>query len=147
METTKQIWQSTGEGWLEEHTVDTAPNPDNPDNSVMAMCIGEMLRELNDIEKTIADLVVPRGMGEFDTAAFQDRYGSQKALLRLKAMAIRQVVERVRTRCANHVSRVESQLRTERKPIEFLASIQNAVNNYFATQSEHAYRKLQKGVM
>lgn len=140
----KHVWRTTGECWLEEHTVDAPPNPDKPDNTVIGMGIGEMLRGLKDIERTIADMVVPRGMGELDTAAFHDRYGSQKALLRLKTIAISQVVERVRTRCANYVSRVESQLRTERKPIEFLASVQNTVNNYFAARSEQAYRKLQR---
>lgn len=138
------VWQTTGDNWLEEHTVDTPPIPDEPDKTVMGMGIGEMFRELKDIDQTMSELVVPRGMGEFDTAAFQDRYTAQKALFRLKTRAMRQVIERVSTRCANYVSRVEAQLRSERKPIEFLASVQNTVNNYFAVRSEDAYRKLQK---
>lgn len=92
----------------------------------------------------IRDLTVPPGMGEFDTAAFTDRYDSQKAQLRLRINAILTIKDRIKTRCLNYAIRIERQLQAQQKSISFLGQIQNDVHNYFATHSEDVYNKLQK---
>lgn len=122
-ETQKQVWHETGEIWLAEHFLDSSFIPGEPDKTVLAIGVGEMRRDLEEIDKKITDMVVPHGLGQFDAAAFEDRYNRQKSMLRLRATAIHQILERVRNRCVDYASRVEKQLRSARKTVEFLASV------------------------
>jgi hypothetical protein len=95
-------------------------------------------------ELSIRDLALPSGMGEFDTAAFTDRYVSKKEWLRLRIRAVHTVRDRIKTRCLNYAIRVERQLQAQSKSQNFLEQIQNEVNNYFKAHSEDLYTKLQK---
>lgn len=115
---------------------------DNPEETVLG--VGEMQKELELHKQTISELNIPNGMEAYDAAVFTDQYDTQKFNLRLRVSAIHTIQERIRTRCLNYASRVEKQIMVQNKPNEFLSDVQNLVNNYFATNSEETYRKLQK---
>ena len=82
-------------------------------------------------------------MGELDTALV-GRYVNQKSQIRLHISAIHTVKEQIKTRCLNYAIRIERQLQSQKKSINFLEQIQNGVNNYFKAHSEDVYTKLQK---
>jgi hypothetical protein len=89
-------------------------------------------------------MAIPPGMGEYDTAAFTDRYNNKKTRIRLRISAINTIKERIKARCLNYAIMVERQLETQRKTQCFLEQVQNDVNNYFKAHSEDVYMKLQK---
>lgn len=140
----EHIWNTTTEHWIAERTMGYSPIEGEPDKTVLALGVGEMQKELTYIEKKIADLSIPTGLGEYDAAAFTDRYNSTKSRLRLRMSAINTIMERIRTRCLNYASRLEKQIKSQEKPTQFLSEVQNVVNNYFSTHSDETYRKLQK---
>ncbi len=143
-EVKEYLWKETGEHWLAERTVQFTINLDEPDKTVLALGVGDMQNEIFDIQQTITDLRVPAGMGEVDTAAFTDRYDTEKSRWRLRLSAIKTLRERIRTRCVNYASRIEKQIQAQEKPTEFISEVQTIVNNFFATRSESIYNKLQK---
>lgn len=89
-------------------------------------------------------MALPSGMGEFDTAAFTDRYHNQKVQLRLRIRALYALKERIRSRCLNYAISVERQLEAQRKAQRFLDEIETEVNNFFKARSDDVYMKLQK---
>jgi hypothetical protein len=134
------------EYWLDTHTLDysLATDENGEECNIFAFGVGEIASELEQAELSIRDLTLPEGMGEFDTAAFTDRYTSKKEWLRLRIRAVHTVRERIKTRCLNYAIRVERQLQAQSKSQNFLQQIQNEVNNYFKAYSEDVYTKLQK---
>jgi hypothetical protein len=134
------------EYWLDTHTLDysLATNEDGEERNILAVGVGQIASELEQGELSIRDLTLPSGMGEFDTAAFTDRYMRTKELLRLRIRAVHTVRDRIKTRCLNYAIRVERQLQAQSKSQNFLEQIQNEVNNYFKAHSEDLYTKLQK---
>lgn len=145
-ETQKFLWETSHKYWLDSHTLDffLATDDYGEDRNVLTIGAGEFDPELEQWERSIQDMTVPPGMGEFDTAAFTDRYNNQKAQIRLRIKAIQTVKERVKTRCLNYAIRIERQLDAQRKAQSFLEQVQNDVNNYFKAHSEDVYTKLQK---
>lgn len=145
-ETQKELDKISLDYWLDIHTLDfslsTTVNGD--EKNVIKIPVGEMKSELEQWERSINDLTLPSGMGEFDTAAFTDRYNNQKAQIRLMIKAVYIVKERVKTRCLNYAIRTEKQLLGQKKSQGFLQECQNLVNNYFKQHSEDVYTKLQK---
>lgn len=141
----KLIWDKTFEDWVEGRTIKYSSRSSYDDEPlVFTFSVGQFDHELKQREKSIADLVIPTGMGEFDTAAFTDRYDTYKAQHRLQIQSIQTIRTRIKTRCFNYASRIEKQLEAQSKPVLFLETIQNEVNNYFGTHCEEVYNKLQK---
>lgn len=138
------LWNGTGERWLEERTLDYSLDMEEDDRRVLAMGVGEMIHEVEHMERSIQDLELPQGMGEFDTAAFTDRYTGLKGQMRFKIRACRSLLERVRTRCLNYATRIERQLQAAERASDFVGSAQLDVHNYYAERSEPAYKKLRK---
>jgi hypothetical protein len=145
-EAQKFLYEKSLEYWLDTHSLDFSLATDDygEDPNVLVIGAGEFDPELEQWERSIQDMAVPTGMGEFDTAAFTDRYNNQKAQIRLRIKAIQTVKERLRTRCLNYAIRIERQLEAQRKAQSFLEQAQNDVNNYFKAHSEDVYTKLQK---
>jgi hypothetical protein len=56
------------------------------------------------------------------------------------------VLERVRTRCLQYATRVESQLAAQVKTGNLISSIQQDVDNFYAARSEPVYQALAKSV-
>ncbi len=139
----KLVWNDTTDYWINERTMRKSIT-DNPEETVLALGVGEMQKELELHKQTISELNIPNGMEAYDAAVFTDQYDTQKFNLRLRVSAIHTIQERIRTRCLNYASRVKKQIMVQNKPNEFLSDVQNLVNNYFATNSEETYRKLQK---
>lgn len=140
----KFVWDNTGDRWIEERTLSFSLDSDVPDKNVLAMGIGELKREVEQMEQSIEDLRLPPGMGEFDTAAFTDRYGSLKGDMRLKIRACYTVIERVRTRCLYYASRVEAQLQAQQQTSNLVEGLQTEVNNHYAVRADSVYQKLHK---
>ena len=145
-EAQKFLVEKSLEYWLDTHTLDynLATNEDGENCNILAFGVGQISSELEQWELSIKDMTLPVGMGEFDTAAFTDRYTSKKELIRLRIRAVHKVKERIKTRCLNYAIRVERQLQAQSKSQNFLQQIQNEVNNYFKAHSEDVYTKLQK---
>lgn len=145
-EARKLLWEISLEYWLDSHTLDfTLSTDDNgEERNILDIGVGELDSELEKWEHSIQDMTIPPGMGEFDTAAFTDRYNNRKAQIRLRMQAIQTVKERIKTRCLNFAIRIERQLEAQQKSQSFLEQTQNDVNNYFKAHSEDVYTKLQK---
>ena len=143
-EVQKYLWGQSLKQWLEGRTLDDSPIVDDEDRRVMTIGAGECDPEIEQLERSIQDKTVPSGMGEFDTAAFTDRYVGDKTQLRLRIRAVQTIKERIKTRCLNYAIRLERQLQAQRKSVNFLQQIQNEVNNHFKAHSDDVYTKLQK---
>jgi hypothetical protein len=105
-----QLWQVTQERWIQERTCQTLSSDDEGRN-VLGMGVGELFRDIENMERSIDDLQIPSGLGEYDAAAFTDQYVRLKGEMRLKIRACNEVLERVRTRCLYYATRVEGQLK------------------------------------
>lgn len=138
------LWKKTTESWIDERDLQYSLDPEREDRTVLALGVGELQADLINLEKSIADLTLPSGMGEFDTAAFTDRYLEKKSELRLRIKSTQTILERIRTRCMVYASRIEKQLSIQIDSAGFFSKVQNMVNNYFAVRSEPIYQKLQK---
>jgi len=145
-EAQKFLVEKSLEYWLDTHTLDysLATNEDGEECNILTFGVGQIASELEQGELSIKDLKLPQGMGEFDTAAFTDRYMNKKEWLRLRIRAVHTVKDRIKTRCLNYAIRVERQLQAQSKSQDFLQQIQGEVNNYFKAYSEDVYTKLQK---
>ncbi len=145
-EAQKYLYDQSLERWLEIHTVpfSLGENDDGEEQNVLSVAVGEIESEAEQWERSINDLRIPAGMGEFDTAAFTDRYDAQKAVMRLRIKGLRIVRERIKTNCLNYAIRVERQLKAQQKVQGFLEEAQETVNNYFKARSEDVYLKLQR---
>jgi hypothetical protein len=146
-EAQKYLLTRSFERWLKSRTLpyslagsETDENPKN----VLVISVGEFPEELRQCEKSISDLVVPSTMGEYDSAAFTDRYDQIKGQLRMRIKSINTIKDRVLNRCLNFAIGVERQLLSQQKSVQFLQYAQNEVQNYFKTRSDDVYEKLQK---
>ncbi|RII25142.1 MAG: hypothetical protein CXR31_14730 [Geobacter sp.] len=145
-ETQKFLYENSFTYWIDTHTLDYSlgTSEDGDARNVLTIAVGEINPELEQWERSIQDLALPPGMGEFDTAAFTDRYTGRKSQIRLRIKAIHTVKERIKTRCLNYAIRIERQLQAQSKSKSFLDQIHNDVNNYFKAHSDDVYVKLQK---
>ena len=143
----KYIWEHSYTRWLTYRTLPFAASVDNDtgeSRNILVISVGEFPEELKQCEKSIADLAIPPTMGEYDSAAFTDRYDVVKSQLRLRIKAINTIKNRVLNQCLNFAIGVERQLATQEKSVSFLQSAQNDVQNYFKSRSDDVYEKLQK---
>ncbi len=142
----KFLAEKAFERWLETRTVpyNLGTNEDGDPKNVLISAVGEIDSLLIQTELSIKELTVPPGMGEFDTAAFTERYKAKKEYLRAYIGALNMVRNRIKTRCLTYATHIERQFQAQAKSQNFLQQIQNEVNNYFKTYSEDVYTKLQK---
>ncbi len=142
----KFLDETSLEYWLDTHTLDISlpTNDKGEEQKVLAIGVGEIKPELERWERSIQDLKLPSGMGEFDTAAFTDRYTYKKEWIRFRIRAVHTIKERIKTRCLNYAIRIERQLQAQKKTESFLQESHNEVNNYFKAHSKDVYTKLQK---
>lgn len=138
------LWKTTLDRWLEERSLPYSLCPDHEETNVLAMGVGELIHEVEQMEKSIDDHKLPAGMGEFDTAAFTDRNSEMKAQARIKIRACHTVLQRVRTRCLNYATRIEHQVAAADSASDLMASVQNTVHNFYAERCESTYQKLRK---
>jgi hypothetical protein len=131
--------------WLETHTLPFEMGVDEDGNpkKVLTTLVAEIDPELDQWEKTIADMTVPQGMGEYDTAAFFDENARKKAAIRQRMRALQTIKQKVAARCLDYLSQLERQLTAQNQTQGFLDQVQNEVNNFFKARSEaDVYRKL-----
>lgn len=143
----KYLYKRSFERWLESRTLPFSVSGDDARDeakNVLVISVGELPEELRQCEKSIADLVIPPTMGEFDSAAFTAQYDRIKSQLRMRIKAINTIKDRVLNRCLNFAIGVERQLAAQEKSASFLQAAQNEVQNYFKSRSEDVYEKLQK---
>lgn len=135
------------EFWIELHALDfnlVGDDDSGEKRNILAIGIGEIKSELEQWEYSIKDLNIPNGMGEFDTAAFADRYNNEKVIMRTRIRAINTIKDRIKTLCLNYAIKIEKQLQSQQKSENFLHEYYKEVNNYFKTYSDDVYIKLQK---
>ena len=99
----KFLDETSREYWLDTHTLDYSlgTNEKGEDQNILAIGVGEIRPDLEQFERSIQDLELPPGMGEFDIAAFTDRYTNKKEWIRLRIRAVHTIKERIKTRCLN----------------------------------------------
>lgn len=114
------------------------------EKNILIMSVGEFQSDLEQCERQIMDLKIPSSMGEFDSAAFMDRYSRIKYQLRLRIKAIGMIKSKILNHCFSYANQIENQLDAQQKSINFLAWVQNEVQNYFKIRSEDIFDKLQK---
>ena len=139
-----KLWKATLERWIEERTLSGPPTGDDGEENVLAMGVGDLLREVEGMEKSILDLGLPPGLDPYDTAAFTDDHVTLKGEMRLKIRACNEIIERIRTRCLYYVTRVETQLKAEVHTSELLGNLQRDVHNFYAEHCEPAFQSLRK---
>ena len=145
-EAQKFLWEKSLEYWLDLHTLNFSfgTTDEGEDRNVLAIGVGTLDREIEQLERSIQEMIIPPGLNAYDSAALTDRYNNEKSQIRLRIMAIQTIKERVRTRCLNYAIRIERQLEAQRKAQNFLEQTQSDVNNYFKAHSEDVYIKIQK---
>ena len=134
------------ERWLDLHQIDCnwVTSEEGEEKDVFAVSILEIDHEINQWEQSTKEMTVPKGMGEFDTAAFTDSYTREKARIHLRIKALQIIKQRVKTRCLNYATVIERQFEAQKKPKSFLEDCQTEVSNYFMAHSIGVYEKLQK---
>ena len=142
----KFLLKTSFEYWLDSRTFEQAPDAPKSEGEkkVLITSVGEFPAELEQCERSIGDLTLPSGLGEYDSAAFTDRHNTQKVNLRLRIRYINTIKSRILNKCLNFAIQVERQLDAQRKTISFLEQAQNEVQNYFKVRSPDVYEKLQK---
>lgn len=149
-EAQKFVFDTSLERWLELHTIDMMTpdkelqKPVGDRRNVLMIAAGEIDSELQQWERAISDMALPTSMGEFDTAAFTDRFIGNKGEMRMRIRAIHTIKARLKTRCLNYAIQIERQLDAQRQNQGFLESVQNDVNNFFKARSDDVFTKLQK---
>lgn len=129
----KFLSEKSLEYWLDTHTLDCnfGTNDNGEELNILAISVGKIDSDLEQCERSIQDMEVPSGMGEFDTAAFTDQFSTQKAKMRFRIRAVHTIKDRIKARCLNYAIRIEKQLLAQSKSQSFLQETQNDVNNYF----------------
>lgn len=145
-ETQKYLLEHSFEIWLQSRTLRTSPIPgeENKDRNVFVISVNDFPSEIEQCEKQISDLTLPATMGEYDSAAFTDRYTPIKAQWRQRISSINTIKSRSLNRCLNFAIQIERQFDAQSKSITFLERAQNEVQNYFKSRSDDVYQKLQK---
>jgi hypothetical protein len=146
-EAQKYLFTHSFERWLKSRTLPFSMGisaAGKEERNVLVISVGEFPAELEQCERSIADFALPSTMGEYDSAAFTDRYSAMKGQLRLRIKGINTIKSRILNHCLNFSIQVEKQLQAQTKSVLFLQSAQNEVQNYFKTRSDDVYEKLQK---
>ncbi len=140
----QHLWKVTQERWIHERTFSQGISPDEEGRNVLAMAVGNLCREIENMEKSIEDLRLPPGLGEYDAAAFTDQNMRLKGQMRLKIRACDEVLERIRTRCLYYANRLEGQLAAEAHTSSLVSKVQQDVHNFYAERCDPAFQSLRK---
>jgi hypothetical protein len=146
-EAAHQLWISTQERWIAEHTSLQLSGPGDDDGNqrnLLYLGVAELAHEIASMQSSIADLQLPTGLGEYDTAAFAAQYTREKALMRLKIRACQEILERIRARCLYYANRLESQLAAEAHTSDLVGEVQREVHNFYAERCDAAFQSLKK---
>ncbi|CAN7640926.1 hypothetical protein LJR260_004674 [Variovorax paradoxus] len=148
-EARKYLREQSLERWLRMRTMPDLPfvmNSGSGDDkrNVFVVSAADLDADIEQCERSIADMTIPPSMGEFDTAAFTDRFLSSKGLLRQRIRTLQTTKTIVLDHCQNFAIKVERQLAAQVKTMSFLAEAQNQVQNYFKARSADVYDKLLK---
>jgi hypothetical protein len=146
-EARQYLYKTAQDSWLKRRTLevpDSNNRRDEGSEKTLTGGIADLQRDVELFTGAIKDMELPSGMGEFDTAAFTDRYVDRKLAYRGRMRLSNVVIERVRTLCWNYASRVEKQLAIQAGNVHFLTVVQDTVNNFFAARSSETYEKLMK---
>jgi hypothetical protein len=148
-EAQKFLFETSLNRWLEAHTIDLhlpedEGKADGDKHNLLKVAAGELDSEIEQWNAAINDFALPPGMGEYDTAAFTDRFVQHKADIRQRIKALVTIRARLKTRCLNYAIGIERQLGLQTKGQGFLEAVQNEVNNYFKARSDDVFLKLQK---
>lgn len=139
---------NSAERWIESRTLAYGPTgtslAGDDSKRVLTISVGDFPTELDQCEKSINDLALPASMGEYDSAAFTDRYHSIKGDFRLRIKAINTIKTRVLNRCLNFAIQIERQLVIQNSTSSYLEKTQNDVLNYFRARSDDVYQKIHK---
>jgi|SRR5271165_22842 len=118
------------ERWLDVHALEFSLDREDPDKNVLLIGVTELQPELDQLERSIADMVVPANMHPHDIAAFTDQFSRNKSNLRLRIKAVQTIKARLLARCFEYATQIEMQLDRQRKNQGFLDLVQNDVNNF-----------------
>jgi hypothetical protein len=137
------------ERWLRMRTIaelssDSNSGSGDDQRNVLAVSAADLDADIDQCEKCIADMAIPPNMGEFDTAAFTDRFLAGKGQLRHRIRILQTIKTIVLDHCQNFAIKIERQLAAQVKTVSFLADAQNQVQNYFKARSVDVYDKLLK---
>lgn len=143
-EARKYLYQISKKRWLEIHTLDFSVLPDKPDYNVQRVAVTQLDAEIEQLQRAIANHVVPANMHPYDTAAFTDRYNQANEVYALGIKGMQTVKARLKAFCLEYATHMEHQLDLQRKNQGFLDLVQNDVNNFFKAQCSDVYVKLQK---
>jgi len=142
------LMSQSAERWLDSRTLPFGPNGatavGDDTKRVLIVSVGDFPAELDQCEKSINDLALPASMGEYDSAAFTDRYQSIKSEFRLRIKSINIIKTRVLNKCLNFAIQMERQLAIQSTTKSYLEKMQNDVLNYFRSKSEDVYQKIHK---
>jgi len=140
----QHLWKETQERWIHERTFSQGISPEEEGRNVLAMGVGDLCREIENMEKSIEDLRLPPGLGEYDAAAFTDQNARLKGQMRLKIRACNEVLERIRTRCLYYANRLDGQLAAEAHASDLVSKVQQEVHNFYAERCDPAFQSLRK---
>lgn len=148
-ETRKYLRERSLERWLRLRSVTDTTSARNSgsnegEDKVFVVSAADLDADIEQCEKSIADLAVPPSMGEFDTAAFTDRFLRTKQQFRGRIQTLQTTKTKVLDHCQNFAIKVERQLAAQAITVNFLAEAQNQVQNYFKAHSADVYDKLLK---
>lgn len=147
-EAKKFIFERSLEHFLELHTIegvdpDTSKAEGDRANVLMAAA-GEIESEIKRWQDTLADLVPPSGLSQYDMAEFTASAMEQKGIVRTRLAGLHTIKARLKTRCLNYALEIERQLDAGRQQDKFLHSVQTEVYNYFKGRSDDVVQKLIK---
>jgi len=147
-EAKKFIFERSLEGFLELHTIegvdpDTSKAEGDRANVLMAAA-GEIESEIKRWQDTLADLVPPPGLSQYDIAEFTASAMEQRGIVRTRLAGLHTIKARLKTRCLNYALEIERQLDAGRQQDNFLHSVQAEVHNYFKGRSDDVVQKLIK---
>lgn len=147
-EARKFLHEQSLERWLKMRTMPDwsfgGLRPGNDERNVLVVSAADLDSDIEQCERSISDMTIPSTMGEYDTAAFTDRFLNQKGQLRLRIRALQTTKTVVLDHCQNFAIKVERQLAAQVKTVSFLSEAQNQVQNYFKARSTDVYDKLLK---
>jgi hypothetical protein len=140
----KFLYDMSFKRWVEERTVCYDPKATDDEKIVYPLGVGELLSEIEQLEKGINEISTPQGMTPYDTAYFEDRNIHTRVELRNRIRAMNTIKDRIRSRCFNYIIEIEKQLHEQEKTQSFIFDVQNNVNNFFKGNNQDIYDKLKK---
>ncbi|AJA60649.1 MULTISPECIES: hypothetical protein [Bradyrhizobium] len=147
-EAKKFIYERSLDRHLDLHTIESmdqdSDKAEGDRANVLPVAAGEIESEIKRWQDTLADLVPPPGLSQFDVAEFTLSAMEQKGIVRTRLAGLYTVKARLKTRCFNYALEIERQFDAGRQQDNFLHSVQAEVHNYFRGRSDYVVQKLIK---